>query len=194
MLDHMVEAREAENPLPLAREYYETKKDQYALIPEKRSSSHILLASPVGRDRKELREKAQEFLSELEAGADWQEYVTEYSDDPGSKQRGGQISRSISMGDPAITPPYSAALFQIDEVGGLRIAESQFGIHIIRLDGIETKSYRGFAEVAAKIMADIEAERETLAIKAIRARFSISDDAYIDGDAMDKAFAPYLQD
>jgi parvulin-like peptidyl-prolyl isomerase len=176
----------------LAREYYETKKDKYATKPELRASSHILLASAPGIPRGKVREKAQELLDQLRSGADFATMVATYSDDPGSKSRGGDLDRWISFGDPGITPPYSAALFEIDEIGEYsEITDSQFGIHIIRLDAIQAGGYYSFEEVRNDIVKDIVAEHKALAIKEINSRYSITDDAFIDGEAMEELFAPY---
>ena len=45
----------------------------------------------------------------------------------------------------------------------------------------------------AKSVADLETEFKQLAMKDYLARFQITDEAFIDGDAMDKLFAPYLR-
>jgi len=186
----------AEYELPdleaLAKERYKTHKDQYATIPETRASSHILLAQAPGPDRRALREKAQRILEELRAGADFEAYVEEYSGDPGSSKRGGSLDKWIRFGDPGITPPYSEALFAIDEVGGYsEVTDSQFGVHIIRLDGIRESGYKPYKEVRGAIMEDLIAEHRKLASKAVSARFGITDDAFVDGDALEELFAPY---
>jgi parvulin-like peptidyl-prolyl isomerase len=178
----------------LARERYATQKDKYAKIPETRASSHILFSSPPGLDRTELRKEAAVILEELRNGADFEEYVEKYSEDPGSSQRGGSLDRWIRFGDPGITPPYSEALFEIDEIGGYsEVTDSQFGLHIIRLDGIRESSYKSFEEVRNDIMRDLVAEQRKLAAKAVNERYFLSDEAFIDGDAMDELFEPYAQ-
>lgn len=180
------------DPHALAREYYETQKDKYATRPELRASSHILLPSPPGLPREELREKAQGLIDELRNGADFEAMVEEYSGDPGSKARGGSLNTWMRFGDPQFTPPYSEALFAIDEVGGYsEVTDSQFGIHIIRLDGIKEGGYYEFEEVQQKIYQDILQEYRKLVAMEISAKYNITDDAFIDGDAMEELFAPY---
>ena len=190
-LRRLMDDVELADPAELAAEYYLTKKEQYAAVPEQRASSHILLASPPGLDRTEVRALGQSIRQQLLDGADWSSLVAEHSDDPGSAQRDGSLDRWISLGDPNITPPYSAALFEIEDIGGYVVGESQFGVHIIRLDGIEPKYYREFADVSAQIVQDIRAEQRKLALDEIRSRFHIDENAFIDGDAMEELFAPY---
>lgn len=177
----------------LARERYDTRKDEYAKVPETRTSSHILLHCPSGTcDRKPLREKAAQLVAELRDGADFEDMVEEHSGDPGSKARGGKYDRWMRFGDPEVTPPYTEALFAIEEVGGYsEPVDSQFGVHIIRLDGIREGGYRPFKEVREKIASEIYNEYRNLAAKAYRSKYMISDDAFIDGEAMETIFAPY---
>jgi hypothetical protein len=177
---------------PLARERYAVNTEKYARIPEFRSSSHILLRSPPGLDRTEVRLKAQEILDELRRGADFVEMVEQYSDDPGSKARGGSLGKFIKFGDPKITPPYSEALFAIENIGEYsEITDSQFGVHIIRLDGIQPSSLAQFEQVKDVIIADLKREYATLANAELRARYNITDQLYIDGPEMEMLLAPY---
>jgi parvulin-like peptidyl-prolyl isomerase len=176
----------------LALERYETQKDKYAKVPETRASSHLLLYSPPGPDRSELRRQAQELLAQLRAGADFEAMVAEYSGDPASKERGGSIDRWATPSDPSLSPPYVGALFDIEEVGQYsEVTETQFGVHIIRLDGVRESTYKEFDEVKNEIYADLISQFQALATKSVRARFELSDDAFIDGAAMEKLFAPY---
>lgn len=179
---------------PLVRERYKTQKDKYAKVPETRASSHILFASPPGLDRGELRKEAQRVLEELRAGADFEAYVAEYSEDPGTAARAGSLERWLRFGDPGVTPPYTEALFAIEEVGGYsEVTDSQFGLHIIRLDGIREAGYKSLDEVRVAIIEDLANEYRQLATKAVRRRYDVSDDAFIDGNAMEELFAPYKQ-
>ena len=180
------------DPEALAQEYYETQKDRFATKPETRASSHILLASPPGLPREGVREEAQRLLDELRAGADFEEMVESRSQDPGSKARGGSLDAWMRYGDPQFTPPYSEALFTIENVGEYaEITDSQFGIHIIRLDGIREGGYYPYEEVRENIYKAIAQEFRDLAAKEIATKYNITDDAFIDGAAMEELFAPY---
>lgn len=176
----------------LTEERYASQKDKYAKIPETRASSHILLYMPPGPDRTELREQAATLLQELRDGANFEEYVERYSGDPGSKPRGGSIDRWARFGDPELSPPYTEALFAIENVGAYsEVTDTQFGVHIIRLDGIRKSSYKTFDEVKTDIARDLLAEYERLVARAARSEYELTDDAFIDGRAMEELFAPY---
>lgn len=176
----------------LAQERYETQREKYALVNERRLSSHILFVSPPGQPRDEITAKAQKVLDELRAGADFQAMVAEYSDEPGAAEKKGKFDRWIELGESGVSPPYTGGVFEIENVGEYsELVGTQFGVHIIRLDGIQEAYFKPFDEVKDKIVEDLESEYKQLAMKDYLSKLQLSDKAYIDGDAMDKLFAPY---
>lgn len=178
----------------LAREQYDLKKRKYALIPERRMSSHILFASPIGKPRDEVLATAAEVLEELRAGASFEERVAEYSDEPGAAQKKGKVDRWMKLGENGISPPYSEALFKIAAVGEYSdLVQTQFGVHIIRLDGIREEGFKPFEDVAADIEKKLRDEYTGLEMKAFVTRFNMSEDVEIDQAAIDEILAPYKQ-
>lgn len=177
----------------LAVERYATQKDKYALVPEERYSSHILLLCEPGKcDRDARRVEAEKILAELKAGADFRELAGKYSEDPGSKGKGGQFDSWIRMGQPRVEPYYVGAVFDIEKVGEISgIVDTRFGLHIVRLDDVRPAHYKSFEETRDLIVATLEAEYIQLAAKQFDAQFRLSDDAYIDGAAIDAILAPY---
>jgi peptidyl-prolyl cis-trans isomerase C len=178
----------------LAEEQYKAEKDKYAHVPEVRSSSHILVACQAGSgcDIKAKKAVAQGILDQLLAGADFEALVEQFSEDPGSKGRGGKFDKWIRMGEPNVSPPYVGALFEIDEIGGYSdVTTTQFGFHIIRLDGIEKSYYKPFEEVRASIIATLEYEYKKLAAKEFDGRYRLTEQALLDDKALDEIFAPY---
>ncbi|MEZ5572069.1 MAG: peptidylprolyl isomerase [Halioglobus sp.] len=177
----------------LAAERYETEKEKYALVPEKRISSHILFACPPGScSREETKVKAQKVLDELNAGADFTAAVEAYSGDPGSKAKGGKFNKWIRLGEPGVAGPYSEGLFTIGKVGEYSgLVSTQFGVHIIRLDGVEEAHFLTYDEVKAKIIADLEAEFRRSSITEFNRSFNMTDQVIIDNEAVDAIFAPY---
>jgi peptidyl-prolyl cis-trans isomerase C len=178
----------------VARERYTTEKDKYAFVPEVRSSSHILLGCKSGNcDVPATKAKAQELLDKLRAGADFEAMAAQFSADPGSKNKGGKFDRWIRLGEPEITPPYVGALFEIDEIGGYsEVTTTQFGFHIIRLDGIQESYYKPYEEVRQQIVDTLQYEYKKLAAKEFDARYRLTEQAMLDDEALDEIFAPYL--
>ncbi|MEI2678291.1 MAG: peptidylprolyl isomerase [Burkholderiaceae bacterium] len=109
----------------LARYRTETQRFQK---PEETRARHILLK----KGSAEAQAQAEKVLAELKAGANFEELAKQYSQDPGSAARGGDLGffrrgQMVAEFDTAL-----AALVKPGELSG--IVESQFGLHIIRLE------------------------------------------------------------
>ncbi|MCB1676150.1 MAG: peptidylprolyl isomerase [Halioglobus sp.] len=195
--DYMVKRYLQELDIPdmseLAKERYLTEKKKYALVPEQRSSSHILLRCPAGEcDRSARRPEAQALLEELRAGADFEEMAKEKSEDPGSRAKGGKFDRWLTLGEAQVDPYFTGGVFSIEEVGEYSdVVDTRFGLHIIRLDEVRPAHYKPYEEVKDDIMAALEKEYKQLAAKEFDARYRLTDDAKIDTAAMDEIFSPY---
>ena len=177
----------------LAQERYATEKDKYAKVAEQRLTSHILwLCRPGECDRGPVREEAQQVLDQLREGADFAEMVERYSEDPGSKSQGGRFDKWFSLGERGVEPRYTGGAFEIGEIGAYSdLVETQFGVHIIRLDEVREEHYRPFDEVRGEIVRSLKNEYIKAAVQDYEASFSLSDEARIDGAAMEDIFAPY---
>jgi len=116
---------------------------------EKREISHILFA-----DGENKEAEAQEALNRLAAGESFSDLATELSDDPGSAEFGGSLGELIP--DVYVTEFYDAAvaLSTEGEVSGL--VETQFGVHLIRLDVLSTAQSATIEEKTADLTADIK--------------------------------------
>jgi hypothetical protein len=179
---------------PLARERYLTEKDKYALIPEERLSSHILvLCKPPECNRAAKQPEVEEILVELQSGAVFEDLVIKYSQDPGSRDKGGKFNRWLKKGTYSdVSPDYHEAVFKIDQVGDYSpVVESGFGFHIIRLDELRERAYKPYEEVRRAVIIDLYKEYKSLAAKEFDARYRLTDDALIDDAALDELFSPF---
>ena len=177
----------------LAEERYLTNPDKYALIKESRMSSHILFrCAPPECDRDERKKEASLVLEQLESGASFESLAAQYSEDPGSKDNGGKFDRWLQKNTQKVDPHYLQEVFAIEAAGQHSgLADSSFGIHIIRLDEIKEDSYRPFAEVRGAVIADLEYEYKKLAALEFDARFRLTDKTYINKEAMEAIFLQY---
>jgi parvulin-like peptidyl-prolyl isomerase len=177
----------------LAEERYKTQKDVYALVPEERYSSHILLlCTPGVCDRDARRIEAEKILAELEAGADFRQLATKYSEDPGSKGKGGQFDKWVKLGEAQVDPYYLGAVYELENVGDHSgIVDTKFGLHIVQLDGVKEAHYKPFDEVKDDIIASLRKDYINLAAKEFDAGFRFTDDTYIDADAVEEILQPY---
>lgn len=192
-IDQFLKSIEYPDMDKLARERYTTEKDKYAKVPERRLSSHILFKCLPGQcDRNKLRQKAESVLTELENGADFEAMVEEYSEDPGTKAKGGLFERWMQFGDIGVAPAYNEGVFAIEKIGDYsEVVDSRFGLHIIRLDDIEAEHHLPYEEVRGKILQDLQKEYRKLALKDFQDQYLISSDAYINDGLLDELLAPY---
>ena len=176
----------------LSVERYDTQKRKYAFVPEKRLSSQILFICVPPCARKQTVKEAQEVLDELRAGADFAELVQTHSGDPTSRAKRGEVDSWITYGDQRVPPTYSEELFNIASIGEYsELVGTDFGIHILRYDAVEEEHFLSYDEAKDQIIADLETEYRKLSILEFIAQFNVTDDLFIDGDAMEKVFAPY---
>lgn len=177
----------------LARERYATQKDEYARVPEQRLSSHILFACPPGECSREATTiEAQKVLDQLRAGADFAAMVQQHSDDAGTKVKDGLFDVWISRGQPGVSGHYTEGLYTIDNVGDYsEPVNTRFGIHIVRLDGIEEAHFLPYEEVEPNIVKALRGEYVRLSTRDYLNTFDMTEDVYIDMPAVEDALAPY---
>ena len=128
---------------------------------ELRSSSHILLQVTDERSDEQARNRLNDFRERIESGESFADLAREYSEDPGSQAAGGELG---SVGKGIFDPDFEQVLWDLEEDGQLsEPVKTQFGHHLIRLDGVEIRPYPGFEEVQADIEQRLlEAEARAL--------------------------------
>jgi peptidyl-prolyl cis-trans isomerase C len=192
MIQHYLDTLAMPDWEPLARERYLAEKDKYALVPERRLSSHILFACQPGNcDNEKVVNTAEETLVALRNGGEFSELVTKYSDDTVSKVQGGQVSW-MSPDEPGVDGKYREAIFAIEKVGAYSgVISTKFGLHIIRLDDIEAPHYKTYEEVKDQIIAHLEAEYKKLAAVEFDKKYGPAGTLVLTEDVLDEVLAPY---
>ena len=116
---------------------------------ELRSSSHILLQVTDDRNDEQARALLADIRQRIESGESFADLAGEYSEDPGSSAAGGELG---SVGKGIFDPDFERALWNLEEDGQLsEPVKTQFGYHLIRLDGIAIQPYPEFDELRADI-------------------------------------------
>ncbi|MCK9192599.1 MAG: SurA N-terminal domain-containing protein, partial [Nevskia sp.] len=123
---------------------YESEKSARFSSPETRRASHILIN--FGADKAAAKAKAEDVYKQLKAGADFSAVAKANSDDPGSKQKGGDLG-VVKRGDSIFPAKFEAALFGLEKGGEFtEPVETEFGWHIIRLDQLNAARTMQFEE------------------------------------------------
>ncbi len=118
--------------------YYKQHQDEFR-VPETVTVRHILVKTPPpdanGKvDQKALdaaKAKADDIMKQLKAGASFEARAKKYSDDPGSKDKGGLLG-PIRRGQ--TVPEFEQAAFGAKKGETVGPIKSSFGYHIIHID------------------------------------------------------------
>jgi foldase protein PrsA len=103
------------------------------------SSSTTTTAKPTDADWNAALETANKVRADLVAGADWTAEAAKYSDDPGSKEKGGDLG-TISKGE--MVKEFEDAVFSLKKDEISQPVKTAYGYHVIQVTGItEAKQY-----------------------------------------------------
>lgn len=166
-------------------DYYARNAAQFGQ-PEQRSASHILIAADKDADaatRAAAKAKATELYNVLQTAPDrFAELARTHSQDPGSAEQGGSLG---SFGRGAMVKPFEDAVFamKVNEISAP--VESDFGYHIIRLDGISPAKTAPLAEVRGAIVEELRRQQAQRAFADLAESFSNL--VYENGDSLQPA-------
>jgi peptidyl-prolyl cis-trans isomerase D len=136
------------------RRFYDEHADRYHL-PERVRARHVLVR--VEKDAAEekvaeARKRIDAALARLEAGEDFAKVAAELSEDPGSKDRGGDLG-FFPRGQ--MVPAFEDAAFQQKDGETSEVVRTDFGFHVIRTEGHEAAKDRSFDEAAREIAEEL---------------------------------------
>jgi hypothetical protein len=83
----------------------------------------------ITRTKEEARKRAQEVADKAKAGADFADLVRDYSDEPGSIPRQGNLGKFTPD---KMVKPFSDAAFALPVGGTSDVVETKFGFHVIK--------------------------------------------------------------
>jgi peptidyl-prolyl cis-trans isomerase C len=174
----------------LALERYKISKNEIAPVPEIRESSHILLLCTEdceGEKETETVASLQALTERILEGESFSDLAVEYSQDPGSKSRGGRLSNGIARNAENVDQSFRDALFELKDVGDISdVVRSRFGFHILKLESVTPSRERSFDEVKPALVAEIEKRFRQDAYRDYLLALAPSDGLEIDFDAFDE--------
>lgn len=128
-------------PTPdMLKSIYDAQKASRFTVPAERHASHILI--PFGKDPEAAHKKIEAIAKQLDQGADFASLAKSDSQDPGSKDKGGDLGWvKPGMTDPA----FEKALFALSKPGQVSDpVKTKFGWHLIKLDGVRPEHTLAF--------------------------------------------------
>jgi parvulin-like peptidyl-prolyl isomerase len=136
------------------KDYYNSHPEEFRK-PELLRAAHILLSTTDPRTRRLLPEAdktrkrriAEKLLERARKGEDFARLAKEFSEDPGSKEKGGEYVFPRGQ----MIPEFEAAAFAL-RVGEISdIVETKFGYHIIKSLERKPSSQVGFADISEEL-------------------------------------------
>lgn len=164
--------------------YYNQHLDQYQ-VKDQVKTRHILIAVPAGADAKTdaaAKAKAEDVLKQVKAGGNFAELAKKYSDDPGSKEQGGELPMMPAAG---LDPAYAKAAMALNPGQTSDLVRSQFGYHIIQTEQKQAAHTRPLDEVKSEITPILEQQKAGAAEQA----FATALAAAAKSQGLDKAAA-----
>ncbi len=141
------------------RDYFESHKAQLGDKPATISFRQIVLApKPADSARAAALQKASMILGELRKGADFATLAKRYSDDPGTKEQGGDLGW-FKRGQ--MLPAFENAAFSLPPGAVSGVVETTYGFHIIKVEKVRggERQARHILIQAPISQADVERTR-----------------------------------
>ncbi len=149
-LDHKTDAQPDANYTALAHEYYLLNQSSFMSDPEV-DVTHLLISTEK-QTVEEAELIAQTYLDKaLSEPSGFDELVVLYSEDSSVQSNAGHY-RGVKKG--VMVKPFEQAAFSLKNIGDFSgLVQTQFGFHIIRLDGTHPSYVRPFEEVRMQLEA-----------------------------------------
>ncbi len=143
-------------------------------VSEAVKARHILLRVPPNADEakeKEVRERIEKIRQEILAGADFAEMAKKYSEDPGTKDKGGELGY-FERG--RMVPAFEQAAFSLEPGQVSEPVRTRFGFHLILVEDHRQARQKPLEEVRDRIAKDIRRR------KALELAYSAADNTLMD--------------
>ena len=131
-------------------DFYEENKATQFTIPERRCIRHILFTEDEETEAEDVRDQ-------LEAGDDFEELAQENSQDPGSRERGGELGCQPEGG---FVSEFDDAAFGAQEGEIVGPIETDFGFHVIEVTDIQEEEETPLEEAAPEIEERLGQQRQ----------------------------------
>jgi peptidyl-prolyl cis-trans isomerase D len=138
------------------RQYYEQHKNEYTL-PERVKAQHILFKTQgkTPEEIEKIKEKARNVLDRAKKGEDFAALAKQYSEDT-TAATGGDLG---DFGRGQMVPEFDRAAFSLG-VGAISdLVQTQFGVHIIKVNSKQEQRERSFDELKGAIRPIVETRK-----------------------------------
>lgn len=146
----------------LQREYQDNI-DSYR-VPERVQVRHILIKTQ-GKPKDQipaLKAKADDILKQLQHGGDFADLAKKNSEDPGSAPKGGELGWIVRG---QTVPNFEKTAFALNPGQMSGVVETEYGYHIIQVEGKQAAHTQTFDEVKPQLLAEAQKDAGASALK-----------------------------
>jgi peptidyl-prolyl cis-trans isomerase D len=140
------------------RQYYDAHVADRFTDLEEVHARHVLIkpSAPTDDAKAKARAEAEDVLTQLRAGADFEKLAKERSKDPGSATKGGDLG-FFPRG--RMVPSFDAAAFALEPGQLSEVVETPFGFHVIKVEEKKPGGPKPFESVREQIVKELTGER-----------------------------------
>jgi peptidyl-prolyl cis-trans isomerase D len=142
----------------MLKQQYMANIQQYQ-VPNRVHVEHILLMT-VGKttdaELEEVKKKAEDVLKQVKKGGKFEDLAKKYSEDPGSKDKGGDLSW-ITQGQ--TVPEFEKTAFSLPAGQVSDLVKTQYGFHIIKVLEKEPAHTKPFEEVKETLRPNLQRDQ-----------------------------------
>lgn len=153
----------------LKAEYEAVKKEQFDPNVKEYKVRHILINTPKKDDPKAAaaaKKKAEGILAQLQKGAKFDELAKKYSDDAGSKVKGGELDWTDGAN---LVKPFAEAMKALGKGETSKtLVQTQYGYHIIRVDDVREPQFPPFEQVKDEVAKQLIGKQRDKVIEELR--------------------------
>ena len=149
-----------------AEAFYAGNLDKFKK-PELVKASHILVsvtADATPETVLESEKKAKSLFERVKKGEDFAALAKEFSDDPGSKERGGDLD---FFAKDQMVPEFAEAAFSLKKNEVSQPVRSQFGYHVIKATDRKPEGTATLAEAKPQLMAYLKRQKKQSAVEEV---------------------------
>jgi peptidyl-prolyl cis-trans isomerase D len=125
-------------------------------LAEQRRAAHILIEVNDKLNDAQAKAKIEEIQARLAKGEDFAALAKEFSQDPGSASKGGDLGYA---GQGVYDPAFETALYALKKDQVSVPVRSSFGWHLIKLLGVEAPSVPTFASLKDKLTHELKSQQ-----------------------------------
>ena len=130
---------------------YQANIQQYQ-VPNRVHVEHILFMTVGKTDAEvdEIKKTAEDVLKQAKKGANFEDLAKKYSEDPGTKEKGGDLGWIVQG---QTVPEFEKTAFGLEKGQISDLVKTQYGFHIIKVLDKETAHTKPFDEVKESLRA-----------------------------------------